>query len=130
MYTVVKFKNVNFTSVQLAAFGSPGACIYASSGFHDSSTLRNDYVHVVMENIAADKNSEIDHFQQSYIISLFSMENIGTLALVGSNSFTDNIGSVFGLLNTKIVLDEMLHFMNNIAYIGSAFHISGSSFLY
>ena len=35
------------------------------------------------------------------------MENIDTLALVGSNSFTDNIGSVFGLLNTKIVLDGM-----------------------
>ena len=55
-------------SVQLAAFGSPGACLYALSGFHDSSTLRNDYVHCVTENITANKNSEIDHFQQSYII--------------------------------------------------------------
>ena len=126
MYTVVKFKNVNFTSVQLAAFGSPGACIYASSGFHDSSTLRNDYVHVVMESITADKNSEIDHFQQSCIISLFAMETLVLLPWLAQIPY--NIGSVFGLLNTKIVLDGMLHFKNNFTYIGSAFHVSGSIF--
>ena len=89
-------------SLQLAAFGSAGTCIHALSGVHDSNSLRNNYIQVIMENIIADKNSQDDHFDSSYKTSLFSMENIGTLALVGSSFFTDNIGSVFGVLNTKI----------------------------
>ena len=45
----------------------------------------------------------------------------------GSSSFTDNYGSVFGVMNTKIVLEGMLHFKNNSAYIGSVFNVIGSS---
>ena len=45
----------------------------------------------------------------------------------GSSSFTDNYGSVFGVLNTKIVLEGMLHFKNNFAYTGSVFNVIGSS---
>ena len=36
-------------------------------------------------------------------------------------------GSVFGVMNTKIVLEGMLHFKNNSAYIGSVFNVIGSS---
>ena len=33
----------------------------------------------------------------------------------GSSFFTDNQGSVFGVVNTKIVLEGILYFSNNFA---------------
>ena len=98
------------------------------SDVHDSNSLRNaDYVKVIMENITAEKNNQNLEFEHSYRISLFAVQSIGSLFLNGSNSFTDNYGSVFGVLNTKIVLEGILHFKNNSAYIGSVFNVIGSS---
>ena len=124
VYTVVKFKKVNFTSIHSSGTGT---CLYALSDVHDSSSLRNDYVQVIMENITAEKNFQNHEFQLPYKISLFAVQNIGSLLLNGSSSFTDNYGSVFGVMNTKIVLEGMLHFKNNSAYIGSVFNVIGSS---
>ena len=124
VYTVVKFQNVNFTSIH--SFGT-GTCLYALSDVHDSSSLRNDYVKVIMENITAEKNVQISEFTHSYGISLFAVQSIGSLFLNGSSFFTDNQGSVFGVFNTKIVLEGILHFSNNFAYIGSVFNVIGSS---
>ena len=80
-----------------------------------------------MEDITAKKNFQNHEFDRSYRISLFAIQNIGNLLLNGSSSFTDNYGSVFGVLNTKIVLEGMLHFENNSAYTGSVFNVIGSS---
>ena len=80
-----------------------------------------------MENITAEKNFQNHEFQLPYRISLFAVQNIGSLLLNGSSSFTDNYGSVFGVLNTKIVLEGLLNFTNNFAYIGSVFNVIGSS---
>ena len=124
VYTVVKFKKVNFTSIHSSGSGT---CLYASSDLHDSSSLRNKYVQVVMENITAKKNSQNHEFQQSYKVSLFAIQNIGNFSLVGSSYFTDNDGSVFGVMNTKIILEGLLHFKNNFAYSGSVFYVIGSS---
>ena len=77
-----------------------------------------------MENIIADKNYK---FQPSFKNSLFAIQNVGSLLLLGSSSFTNNFGSVFYVQNAKIVLDGLLNFTNNFAYIGSAFHVIGSS---
>ena len=122
--TIVKFKKVNFTSIHSSGTGT---CLYALSDVHDSSSLRNDYVKVIMENINAEKNFQNHEFQLPYKSSLFAVQNIGSLLLNGSSSFTDNNGSVFGAMNTKIVLEGMLHFKNNSAYIGSVFNVIGSS---
>ena len=54
-------------------------------------------------------------------------KDIGSLFLIGSSSFTDNQGSVFGVFNTKILLEGILHFSNNFAYIGSVFNVIGFS---
>ena len=124
VYTIVKFKKVNFTSIHSSGTGT---CLYALSDVHDSNSLRNDYVQVIMENITAEKNFQNHEFQLPYKISLFAVQNIGSLLLNGSSSFTDNYGSVFGVMNTKIVLEGMLHFKNNSAYIGSVFIVIGSS---
>ena len=97
------------------------------SDAHDSSSLRNDYVQIIMENITAKKNFQSLEFVHSYRFSLFAIQNIGSLFLKGSSSFTDNYGSVFGVLNTKIILEGILHFKNNSAYIGSVFNVIGSS---
>ena len=122
VYTVVKFEKVNFTSIH--SFGT-GTCLYALSDVHDSNSLRNDYVQVIMENITAEKN--LVQNERPYRFSLFATQNIGSLLLNGSSSFTDNYGSVFGVFNTKIVLEGMLHFKNNAAYAGSVFNVIGSS---
>ena len=114
----------NFTSIHSSGTGT---CLYALSDVHDSNSLRNDYVQVVMEDITAKKNFQIRDFRFTYIISLFAVQNIGSLLLNGSSSFTDNYGSVFDVLNIKIVLEGMLHFKNNFAYTGSVFNVIGSS---
>ena len=124
VYTVVKFKKVNFKSIHSSG---TGICLYALSDVHDSNSLRNNYVHVIMEDITAKKNFQNHEFDRSYGISLFAIQNIGNLLLNGSSSFTDNYGSVFGILNTKIVLEGILHFENNSAYTGSVFNVIGSS---
>ena len=122
--TVVKFQKVNFTSIQSSGTGT---CLYALSDVHDSNSLRNDYVQVIMENITAEKNFQYQEFEHPSRICLFAIQNIGSLLLNGSSSFTDNYGSVFGVFNTNIVLEGMLHFKNNAAYFGSFFNMIGSS---
>ena len=124
VYTFVKFKKVIFTSILSSGTGT---CLYALSDVHDSSSSKNDYVKIIMENITAKKNFQSLEFVRSYRFSLFVIQNIGSLFLKGSSSFTDNYGSVFGVLNTKIVLEGMLHFKSNSAYIGSIFNVIGSS---
>ena len=124
VYTVVKFQKVNFTSIQSSGTGT---CLYALSDVHDSSSSRNDYVEVIMENIIAEKNFQNHEIAHSYGIGLFAVQNIGSLLLNGSSSFTENYGSVFGVFNTQIVLEGLLHFKNNSAYIGSVFNVIGSS---
>ena len=124
VYTVVKFNKVNFTSIHPSGTGT---CLYALSDVHDSNSLRNDYVQIIMEDITAEKNVQISKFTHSYGISLFAVQNIGSLLLNGSSSFNDNYGSVFGVFNTKIVLKGLLNFTNNFAYTGSVFNVIGSS---
>ena len=124
VYTVVNFKEVNFTSIHSSGTGT---CLYALSDVHDSSSLRNDYVQIIMENITAEKNFRKYEFALSYGMSLFTIQNIGSIFLNGSSFFTDNYGSVFGVFNTKIILEGILHFKNNSAYIGSVFNVIGSS---
>ena len=124
VYTVVRLSKVNFTSIQSSGTGT---CLYALSDIHDINSLRNDFVQVVMEDITAEKNFQIRDFQFAYILSLFAVQNIGSLLLKGSSSFTDNYGSVFGVMNTKIVLEGLLNFTNNFAYTGSVFNVIGSS---
>ena len=123
LYTIVQLKNINFTSIHSS---ETGTCLYALSDVHDKNSSRNDYVKVIMENITAEKNIQSHEFQH-HGFSLFAVQNIGSLFLNGSSSFTDNYGSVFGVMNTKIVLEGMLHFKNNFAYIGSVFNVIGSS---
>ena len=123
IYTIVQLKNINFTSI---VSSGTGTCLYALSDVHDSNSSRNDYVKVIMVNITAEKNIQNHEFQH-HGISLFAVQNIGCLLLNGSSSFIDNYGSVFGVLNTKIVLEGLLHFKNNSAYIGSVFNVIGSS---
>ena len=124
VYTVVKFRKVNFTSIHSSGTGT---CLYALSDVHDSNSLRNDYVQIIMEDITAEKNFRNHMFQFPYETSLFVMQNIGSFLLNGSSSFTDNQGPVFGVFNTKIVLEGTLDFKNNSAYIGSVFNVIGSS---
>ena len=106
VYTVVKFQKVNFTSIHSSGTGT---CLYALSDVHDSSSLRNDYVQIIMENITAEKNFQNLEFSRPFGISLFAVQNIGSLFLVGSSSFIDNYGSVFGVMNTNIVLEGLLN---------------------
>ena len=124
VHTIVMFKKVNFTSIRSSGTGS---CLYVLSDVRDSDSLKNDYVQVIMEDITAEKNFQNNRFIYTYKMSLFAMQNVGTLLLNGSSSFTDNCGSVFGVMNTKIILEGMLLFQNNAAYTGSVFYVSGSS---
>ena len=54
VYTVLKLKKVSFTSFHSSGIGT---CLHALSDLHDSSSLRNDYVQFIMENIMAEKKN-------------------------------------------------------------------------
>ena len=63
VYTVVTFKKVNFKSIH--SYGT-GVRLYALSvSVHNSSSSRNDYVRVKMENITAEENIQNLEFEHS-----------------------------------------------------------------
>ena len=118
------FNLVNFTSI--ATIGT-GPCLHAVSDISDS-LARNDTAQIILTNITAMRNIQFSQlFLRDYHQSIFVIENFDYILLTGYSTYTNNYGSVFGISNTKVILDGRLHFENNTGNSGSAFMLTGSS---
>ena len=118
---IITFNEVHFKSIRADGRGS---CLYAVS---DASPHN---VQIIMKDITAVKNSQLSVHSFYYVAnhkSIFAIENFDILYLSGNSSYTDNYGSVFSAINTKVILSGQLLFRNNTGIMGAAFSLIGSS---
>ena len=117
----ITFNEVHFKSI--SAHGR-GSCLYAVS---DASPHN---VQIIMKDITAVKNSQFSAHSFYYFAnhkSIFAIENFDILYLSGESNYTDNYGSVFSAMNTKVILSGQLLFEKNTGIMGAAFCLIGSS---
>ena len=118
---LITFNEVHFKSI--SAYGR-GSCLYAVS---DASPHN---VQIIMKDITAVKNSQLSVHSFYYVAnhkSIFAIENFDILYLSGESNYTNNYGSVFSAINTKVILSGQLLFRNNTGIMGAAFSLIGSS---
>ena len=115
------FSHVNFTSI--VAKGT----LHAVSDISDN-LARNSIAQIILTDITAVRNIELHNlYTHNYHLSIFVIENFDYILLTGNSTYTNNYGSVFGISNTKVILDGQLHFENNTGNSGSAFMLTGTS---
>ena len=117
----ITFNEVHFESI--SAHGR-GSCLYALSDVSPHN------VQVKMNGITAVKNYQLSERSFYYATdhkSIFAIENFDILYLSGNSSYTNNNGSVFSAINTKVILSDQLLFENNTGIMGAAFSLIGSS---
>ena len=120
----LNFSHVNFTSI---ATRGTGPCLHAVSDTSDNFA-RNGTAQIILSDINAVRNNQLREFySRDYHQSIFVIENFDYILLTGNSTYTNNYGSVFGISNTKVILDGRLHFENNTGNSGSAFMLTGSS---
>ena len=114
------FSHVNFTSISTSG---TGPCLHAVSEIFD-----DNFSSIILTDITAmENNQQSNLYSRDYQKSIFVIENFDYIFLNGSSIYSNNFGSVFGILNTKVVLGGQLHFENNTGNSGSAFMLTGSS---
>ena len=115
----ITFNEVHFKSIR--AHGT-GSCLYAVS---DASPHN---VQIIMKDITAVKNFHLSahffHYTANHIITI---KNFDILYLRGKSNYTNNYGSVFSAINTKVILSDQPRFENNTGIMGAAFSLIGSS---
>ena len=118
---IITFNEVHFKSIRADGRGS---CLYAVS---DASPHN---VQIIMKDITAVKNSQLSVHSFYYVAnhkSIFAIENFDILYLSGESNYTNNYGSVFSAINTKVILSDQPRFENNTGIMGAAFSLIGSS---
>ena len=120
---IVTFSNVTFIKNLIKTTGS---CLYSTTYSYEDSPLKP--LIIVLENVVASKNSQGGLSTSISKAGMFTMINIKTLYINGSNSYYyDNSGSVFELINTNIILDGNMLFEGNRGERGAVFKLYGSS---
>ena len=120
----LNLSHVNITSI---ATKGTGLCLHAVSDISDS-LARNGTAQIILTDITAVRNIQLlSLYTRDYHQSIFVIENFDYIFLTGNSTYTNNRGSVFGISNTKVILDGRLHFENNTGNSGSAFMLTGSS---
>ena len=116
------FSHVNFTSISTRG---TGPCFHTVSDISDDNLSSGQ---IILTDITAmEINQQSSLYSRDYQKGIFVIENFDYIFLNGSSIYSKNYGSVFGILNTKVVLGGQLHFENNIGNSGSAFMLTGSS---
>ena len=119
----VTFSNVTFSKNLIKTTGS---CLYATTYSYENSALKP--LIVVLENIVAYNNSQDDLSTSTLKAGMFTMINVKTLYINGTNSYYyDNSGSVFEIIDTNIILDGNMLFEGNRGVRGAVFKLYGSS---
>ena len=116
---IITFNEVHFKSIRAHGRGS---CLYAVS---DASPHN---VQIIMKDITAVKNSQLSANFFYYIANhIITIKNFDILYLRGKSNYTNNYGSVFSAINTKVILSDQPRFENNTGIMGAAFSLIGSS---
>ena len=119
----VTLSNVTFSG---NVIDTTGACMYANTYSNKNSGLKS--LIIVLENVIAYRNKQDGLSTSISKAGMFTMINIKTLYINGSNSYYyDNSGSVFELINTNIILDGNMLFEGNRGERGPVFKLYGSS---
>ena len=119
----VTFSNVTFSKNLIKTTGS---CLYATTYSYEDSPFK--HLIIVLENIVASKNSQGGLSTSTSKAGMFTMINVKTLYINGTNShYYDNSGSVFELIDTNIILDGNISFKGNRGERGAVFKLYGSS---
>ena len=119
----VTFSNVIFSKNLIKTTGS---CLYATTYSYEDSPFK--HLIIVLENIVASKNSQGGLSTSTSKAGMFTMINVKTLYINGTNShYYDNSGSVFELIDTNIILDGNISFKGNRGERGAVFKLYGSS---
>ena len=119
----VTFSNVIFIKNLIKTTGS---CLYATTYSYEDSPFK--HLIIVLENIVATKNSQVGLSTSISKAGMFTMINVKTLYINGTNShYYDNSGSVFEVIDTNIILDGNMLFEGNRGERGAVFKLYGSS---
>ena len=119
----VTFTNVTFSKNVIE---TTGACLYANTYSNKDSGLKP--LIIVLEDVIAYSNTQDGSSTSISKAGIFTMVNVKTLHITGSNShYHDNSGSVFELTNTNTILDGNMLFERNRGERGSVFKLYGSS---
>ena len=125
------FRNVTFYRNNAQ---KSGACIYAAVFVYHYIEQAKNEVHFVMESIVAHSNPSptfVKSAAKVYIpIDLFHYSNINFITVNGSGRFFHNYGTVFAMIDSKVILEGTLFFNNNIADHGAALALLGNSQVY
>ncbi|XP_019854857.1 PREDICTED: uncharacterized protein LOC109583821 isoform X1 [Amphimedon queenslandica] len=130
-----QFHSSNFTKNNAQ---KSGACIYAAVFVYHFIEQAKNNVHFIMESIIAYYNPSptfVNSSAKVYIpIDLFHFSNINFITVKGSTSkpgsFFHNYGTVFTMIDSKIILEGTLFFHSNIADHGTALALLGNSQVY
>uniref|UniRef100_A0A1X7UJH4 Exosome complex component RRP40 n=1 Tax=Amphimedon queenslandica TaxID=400682 RepID=A0A1X7UJH4_AMPQE len=124
-YVNVKLSRISFKFIPMF---NRGSCISATSLSADTTS---NYVHtcITLESVSTSNIflSEQTESIKAYKRSSFLFTNIDCVVLNGLSNFTDNIGSVFDIRHSQVILGGQLHFENNKADTGPAFKLTGLS---
>ena len=130
--------NISFINVTFAfnrAVESP--CMYVATHENcddDSMSSRKKHLQIFLQNVTVEKNvALLSPFFNTDIadgFSLFTLSNIYKLYITGLSRFTDNVGSLFNVTNSNIILDGNLYFARNKGGFGTVFLLHGSSIIY
>ena len=114
--------HVNCTSVSTRG---PGPCLHAVSDITYDNFFSGQ---IILTNIIAMDNYQLSTlYSHDYQKGIFVIENFYYIVLNGSSIFSNNYGSAFGILNTKVLLGGRLNFVNNTGNRGAAFMLTGFS---
>ena len=134
----VKLSNVLFLHNYATIFNSPSCLQVYTKNFQNSCHSKgrkiinkNKNIKLVLENITAYGNAQFKpKLGTIFENGVFAISNIKKMYMLGLNKFTNNIGPVFNVTDTEIVMSGNLHFDGNKAKKGSAFYLQGVSRLY
>ena len=121
----ITFKDVLFKDMYSSR---PGFCMYVARYFSvsDSKTISSKHVEVILESVTVMNNIQYSTFEQFSRNGLFMIRDIARLVLNGSSNFTGNVGSVFDIADTSIILAGTLNFEDNNGSTGTVFNVIGS----
>ena len=125
----ITFKDVLFKDTYSSRLGS---CMYVTRHFSvfDGKTISSKHVEVILESVTVMNNTQYFTFEPFSRNGLFMIRDIARLVLNGWSNFTGNVGSVFDIADTSIILAGTLNFEGNNGSTGTVFNVVGSGRFY
>ena len=107
-----------------------GSCMHAETYPHHHGNYQYKVLNIVLTNIEVSNKTLTDVKTINSRKAVFKIKNLATLKIGGNSNFSDNYGSVFEVIDTKIELSGNLTFSRNKAESGAAFNLNGNTHIY